>query len=128
MAELLRHLADIYVIQDRFALAEAPLKRAVAIDERVLGPDHPKTLKILRNLAHLYVYLSDAAQAGPLYAKLLTKPNMSYPDGLHDLIVLYLKEGEKIPADTFVQQVLTRYEQEEGDADEKGLFGRLRAN
>jgi tetratricopeptide (TPR) repeat protein len=44
----------LYRAQGRYAEAEPPLKRALAIYEKTLGPDHPSVATGLNNLASLY--------------------------------------------------------------------------
>jgi hypothetical protein len=46
-------LALLCYAQGRPAEAEALLKRALAIDEKVLGPEHPNTKRIRENLQSL---------------------------------------------------------------------------
>ena len=48
------------------------LTRALAIRERVLGPDHPDTSHSLNNLAALYQAQGKYEQAEPLYQRALT--------------------------------------------------------
>ena len=54
MANLLNNLATLYVGQGRYAEAEPLYKRALAIYEKALGPDHPDVANSLNNLAELY--------------------------------------------------------------------------
>ena len=50
----LNNLAALYNDQGRYADAEPLFKRALAIQEKVLGPDHPDVAVSLNNLANLY--------------------------------------------------------------------------
>ncbi len=54
MALSLNFLADIYRAQGQYAQAEPLYKRALAIVEKALGPDHPSVAASLENLAALY--------------------------------------------------------------------------
>ena len=54
VGESLMNLGALYRIEERYAEAEPLLQRAVAIAERVLGPDHPQTAASLSHLARLY--------------------------------------------------------------------------
>ena len=51
MANSLNNLAELYRAQDRYAEAEPFQKRALAIREKALGPDHPNVAKSLENYA-----------------------------------------------------------------------------
>ncbi len=50
----LNNLADLYQKQGRYADAEPLYKRALAIREKALGPNHPDVASSLNNLAELY--------------------------------------------------------------------------
>lgn len=54
-----------------YAKAEPLLRRALAIREKALGPDHPDTATSLNNLALLYQYVGDYAKAEPLLQRAL---------------------------------------------------------
>ena len=53
-ATYLNNLAALYRDQGRYGEAEPLYKRALAIDEKALGPDHPDVGRVLNNLAELY--------------------------------------------------------------------------
>ena len=46
-------------------------QRALAIDEQMLGPNHPKTARSLNNLAYLYNDQGEYTKAEPLYQRAL---------------------------------------------------------
>ena len=46
-------------------------QRALKIDEKALGPDHPDTATALNNLAELYYSMGDYAKAEPLFQRAL---------------------------------------------------------
>jgi tetratricopeptide (TPR) repeat protein len=60
------NLAALYREQGHYAEAEPLLKRALAIREKALGPDHPDVGEALSNLAALYDEQSRYADALPL--------------------------------------------------------------
>ena len=62
----LNNLAALYDDQGRYAEAEPLYKRALAIDEKALGPDHPDVALSLNNLAALYDNQGRYADALPL--------------------------------------------------------------
>ena len=54
-----------------YAAAEPLYRRALAIAEKTLGPDHPNTAMSLDNLAGLLASKGDYAAAEPLYRRAL---------------------------------------------------------
>src|SRR5208337_478060 len=54
-----------------YAAAEPLMRRALAIDEKALGPDHPAVATELNNLAGLLEARGDYAGAEPLYRRAL---------------------------------------------------------
>jgi tetratricopeptide (TPR) repeat protein len=54
VAIILNNLALLYQDQGRYAEAAPLFRRSLAIVEKALGPEHPKTAGALRNLAELY--------------------------------------------------------------------------
>jgi tetratricopeptide (TPR) repeat protein len=65
------NLADLYSAQGRYADAEPLYKRALAIREKALGPDHPDVAQSVNNLADLYSAQGRYADAEPLYKRAL---------------------------------------------------------
>ena len=54
MATVLFNLANLYDDQGRYAEVEPLYQRSLAIDEKALGPDHPRVAANLNNLALFY--------------------------------------------------------------------------
>ena len=50
-ARLMNHLGQLYDAQAQYVEAEPLMKRALAIDEKTLGADHPDVATALNNLA-----------------------------------------------------------------------------
>ena len=71
MATSLNNLAELYHAQGQYAQAEPLYKRALAIREKALGPDHPDVATSLNNLAALYRAQGQYAQAEPLFKRSL---------------------------------------------------------
>ena len=67
----LNNLAVLYDEQGRYAEAEPLYKRALAIREKALGPDHPDVATSLNNLALLYDDQGRYADAEPLFKRAL---------------------------------------------------------
>ena len=96
MARSLNNLALLYDAQGRYAEAEPLYKRALAIREKALGPDHPDVAPSLNNLAALYDPQGQYAQAEPLYKrsqeireKALGPNHPDVATSLNNLAVLY---------------------------------------
>jgi hypothetical protein len=60
----LHNLAVLVVAQGDPAAARSLFERALAIRERVLGPDHPDTVATRRALAELDGYPADPSRIG----------------------------------------------------------------
>ena len=85
--------------QGRYAEAEPLYKRALAIREKALGPDHPDVAG-LNNLAELYDKQGRYAEAEPLYKRALAIDEKAlgpdHPDvatALNNLAELYRDAG-----------------------------------
>ena len=63
---------------DRLAEAEPLYRRALAIDERSYGPDHPTVATRLNNLALLLWTTNRLAEAEPLFRRALAIDERSY--------------------------------------------------
>jgi Tfp pilus assembly protein PilF len=53
IAQSLNNLAGLYRKQGKDEQAEPLFQRALAIDEKVFGPDHPKTKRVQENYSKL---------------------------------------------------------------------------
>lgn len=87
--------------QGRYQEAIPIAKRALAIKEKTLGPEHPAVATSLNNLAALYSVLGDYAKAEPLYKRALAicekalGPEHSHvAASLNNLALLYLADGK----------------------------------
>ena len=80
-------LEFLYQEEGRYAEAEPLYKRALAIREKALGPDHPDYFLVaqsLNKLAAFYGHQGRYAEAEPLYKRALAifeKPWSRSPDG-----------------------------------------------
>jgi Flp pilus assembly protein TadD len=61
------NLATLYEDQGKRREAERLYRRALAITEQSLGPDHPDRATFLNNLAKFYQLEGKLAEAEPLY-------------------------------------------------------------
>ena len=71
VAYSLNNLAEIYEGEGKDAMAEPLFRRALAIDEKQRGPQHPAVSTDLSNLALFYGSQGQYAQAGPLFDRSL---------------------------------------------------------
>jgi len=62
----LNKLAELYIKQRNYTKAWPLLNKALEIQERALGPDHPEVAKSLNNLAEIYIKQKMYAKALPL--------------------------------------------------------------
>jgi tetratricopeptide (TPR) repeat protein len=91
------------------------LERALAIREKVLGPEHPDTARSLNNLAFIYDATGAYAKAEPLYQralaireKMLGREHTAVP--LSNLASLYRAIGADAKAEPLYQRVRVIYE------------------
>ncbi len=121
MAMSLNNLAALYKNQGRYAEAEPLYKRALAIYEKKLGPDHPDTGISLNNLAGLYKNQGRYAEAEPLYKRALAidekKLGPDHPDtatSLNNLAGLYDGQGRYAEAEPLYKRALAIKEKKLG--------------
>ena len=105
-----------YYLHERAQYAQATplLQRALAISEKVLGPDHPDVATSLNNLAGLYHTQGQYADAAPLYRRALAIYEKvlgpEHPDvatSLNNLAELYRSQGQYAQAAPLYQRALT---------------------
>ncbi len=96
-----------------YAAAEPLFRRALAINEKALGPDHPEVAANLNNLAMLLSAKGDYAGAEPLYRRALAideralgpdHPNLAPP--LNNLAALLYAKGDYAGAEPLYRRAL----------------------
>jgi CHAT domain-containing protein/Flp pilus assembly protein TadD len=114
--ELNQEVEQLYQ-QGRYAEAIPVAERALAIDEKYLGPEHPDTATSLNNLAVLYKYIGAYNKAEPLYRRSLAIREKAlgpeHPDtasSLGNLAGLYQVMGAYDKAEPLYQRSLMIYE------------------
>jgi tetratricopeptide (TPR) repeat protein len=97
----------------RYADAEHLYQRALAIREKVLGPEHPDVATSLNNLAMLYKNQGRYAKAEPLYQRALAIREKAlgpeHPDvaaSLRGLALLYRDQGQYAKAEPLYERAL----------------------
>src|SRR6266487_2425146 len=117
----LNDLAGLYYAQGKYKQAEPLYKRALAIVEKQLGPEHPDTATSLNNLALLYDAQGKYKQAKRLYKRALAivekqlgpeHPNTA--GSLNNLAALYRAQGKYEQAEPLYQRALAICEQQLG--------------
>ncbi len=71
MACCLHNLASVYRTQGKFEKAESLFRQALAIVEKLFGPDHPSVPTSLNQLGDLHVSVGDYAEAETLVKRSL---------------------------------------------------------
>jgi tetratricopeptide (TPR) repeat protein len=105
----------------RYAEAEPLFRRALAIDEKAQGPNHPDAAAGLNNLAMLYYDQGCYGDAEPLYQRALAICEKAlgpdHPDtaqSLNNLALLYYNQRRYAQAEPLYQRALAIYERELG--------------
>jgi eukaryotic-like serine/threonine-protein kinase len=78
ISSLLDDLAKVYTRAQQWDLAKQTYERALDIDRRVLGDDHPRVAQYLDNLAIVAQNMGDLEQAEILYRDALTRMESAY--------------------------------------------------
>jgi tetratricopeptide (TPR) repeat protein len=104
---------ELYRATGAYAKAKPLCQRALVINEKVLGPEHPETATSLNNLAGLYDATGAYAVAEPLYRRALAIREKAlgpeHPDtanSLSNLADLYRVTGGYAKAETLNQRAL----------------------
>jgi tetratricopeptide (TPR) repeat protein len=112
-ANVMNNLALSLTQAGSYADAEPLLKRALAIIEKALGPNHSDVATILNNLALLYDNQGKYAEAEPLYKRSLEidekalGPNHSdVAQSLNNLAGLYYSQGKYADAEPLLKRAL----------------------
>jgi tetratricopeptide (TPR) repeat protein len=112
-ATVLNQTALYYHVRATWAEAEPLYERALAIDEKTLGPEHPELASQLNNLALLYRTTGRHAEAEPLYARALAISEKTlgpeHPDlatWLNNLALLYRDTGRHAEAKPLVKRAI----------------------
>jgi len=120
-ARLLNQTGGYLYERARYAEVEPLYRRALAIDEQALGPDHPATATSLNNLAGLYRAQGRWAEAEPLLQRALAIREQALgPDhpatatSLNNLASLYQDQGRWAEAEPLFERALAIREQARG--------------
>ncbi|HYK34833.1 tetratricopeptide repeat protein [Alloacidobacterium sp.] len=96
-----------------YAAAEPLFRRALAIDEKALGPDHPEVATVLNNLAELLHDRDDYDAAEPLYRRALAinertlgPDNPTTAKAINNLALLLQDKGDLADAEPLYRRGL----------------------
>jgi tetratricopeptide (TPR) repeat protein len=120
-ARLFNRLAVLFKAKAAYAQAEPPMRRALSIDEKCHGPDHPDVAIRLNNLATLFQDTNRLAEAEPLMRRALKIDEQSYgPDHpdvairLNNLALLFQDTNRLAEAEPLMRRALAIGEQSYG--------------
>jgi eukaryotic-like serine/threonine-protein kinase len=80
VSAVLDDLAQVYARQQQWALAKQTYERALEIDRRVLGDDHPRVAMRLNNLALVAQSMGDLKLAETLFRDAIRRDEQAYGD------------------------------------------------
>ncbi|MFQ5936392.1 MAG: tetratricopeptide repeat protein, partial [Acidiferrobacterales bacterium] len=106
-------LAQVYRAQRKYSEAKRLIKRALAIQEHLLGLDHPDIATSLNRLALCYRAQGKLDKAKPLFERALTLREKVLPaddpriaTSLNNLALAYCAEGEQLFAQPLLERAL----------------------
>ena len=104
-----RALGLVYYERAAYADALDCLGRAVAIDERALGPEHPEMVPLYSAMANVYADTGDHQRAQAFYARGLRIYERVNPDH-PDLASIYSNMGDDLESQGKLREARDRYE------------------
>jgi len=106
-------LAQIYAREQQWALAKQTYERALDVDRRVLGDDHPRVAMHLHNLAVVAQNMSDLKLAEELYVDAIRRKEHVYgvgdpqtADAIDNYGLLLQREGRLADAEPLLRRAL----------------------
>jgi tetratricopeptide (TPR) repeat protein len=120
-SRILSQTGRYFYVRARYVEAEPMHKRALAIKERALGPEHPDVALSLNNLANVYRDQGRYAEAEPMHKRALAikeralgpdHPDVAY--SLNNLGLIYLDQGRYAEAEPLYERALAIWERSVG--------------
>lgn len=131
LATTLAWVAELYRSQRRFSEAEPLVRRAIEIDEKTNGPDHPNVAMSLNSLALLYHNQGRQGEIEPLLKRALAIfEKSSGPEhpfvatNLNNLGMLYRNQGRIEEAEPLLRRALAIREKVLGAAHPETVMSR----
>jgi eukaryotic-like serine/threonine-protein kinase len=113
VSRVLDDLAKVYTREQQWLLAKQTWERALDIDRRVLGDDHPRVAYLLENLAIVAQNMGELKPAETLYLDALQREERAYGDRHFETTVtksnyglLLQREGRLAEAEPLLRSVL----------------------
>jgi eukaryotic-like serine/threonine-protein kinase len=113
ISALLDDLANVYADEQQWALAKQTYERALEIDRRILGDDHPRVAMRLNNLAVVAQHIGDLKLAEALFRDAIRRDERAYGDQHPETGVargnyglLLQREGRLTEAEPFLRSAL----------------------
>lgn len=110
---VLGDLATVYTREQQWTLARQTYERALDLDRRVLGDDHPRIAYRLQNLALVAQYTGDLQQAEALFVDALQREERAYGDRHPETVItkanyglLLQREGRLAEAEPLLRSAL----------------------
>jgi eukaryotic-like serine/threonine-protein kinase len=114
ISAVLDDLAQIYAREQQWALAKQTYERALDVDRRILGDDHPRVAMHLQNLAVVAQNMGDLARAEALYRDVIRRQQRAYGDRHPETVVpkgnyglLLQREGRLAEAEPLLREVVS---------------------
>jgi tetratricopeptide (TPR) repeat protein len=111
VSALLDDLAQVYVAEQQWSLAKQTYERALEVDRRVLGDDHPRVAMRLNNLAVVAQNIGDLKLAETLYRDAIRRKERAYgvgdpqtADAIENYGLLLQREGRLAEADPLLRR------------------------
>jgi eukaryotic-like serine/threonine-protein kinase len=93
VSPVLDDLASIYMRGQQWQLAKQTFERALAIDQRVLGDDHPQVASHLQNLALVAQSMGDLKHAESLFLDAIARDERAYGSEHPETAIVILNYG-----------------------------------
>jgi serine/threonine protein kinase len=113
VSALLDDLAQVYADEQQWALAKQTYERALEVDRRVLGDDHPRVAMRLNNLAVVAQNVGDLKLAESLFRDAIRRDERAYGDqhpetgaGRSNYGLLLQREGRLAEAEPLLRSAL----------------------
>jgi len=102
----------LYQIQGKYVEAELLYQRALAINEKALGPSHPDTATTLNNLVGLYQNQGNYNEAEPLHQRALTVQEKTLGHYHSDVVQSFSKLAGLYQAQGNISQAIAHHHKE----------------
>ena len=113
ISSVLDDLASVYVREQQWVLAKESYERALEIDQRELGDDHPRLAIIMGNLATVAQNMGDLPRAESLFREAIERDERAYGDhhpetaaAKENYGLLLQREGKLTEAEPLLREAL----------------------